>query len=182
MAMSAQEVHDKLEPRVRKVEAFRWWVTGVGAAAFILISSLSFFGIVTTVAVHESRIAAIESKMKEEAKDHATQVEKLRDATDKLREANERLRSNVLVLWDRQPKPPAGGFQALVYSGRIIDVGREHITILSDDPGEPARQFPLGDLKIHFKRKPIGTNNVKIGWKADIVTTRGEITEINVYE
>ena len=140
-----EDLKTKLEGAAMVVKA--GWIT-LGITIFAIVSGAITFGWnyatnASTIAHHDKDIAEFKELHKTDMAELHKATRELADKYEVILKAHNNLRANVIVLYDRQPKGPPGGIEALVYRGRIEAVSPNAITILPPEIGEPALKFVL---------------------------------------
>lgn len=160
-----------LDVRVSKIEgagSMAKWIAGISVAVLLAL----FGGL--ELSANRAKIAALEAQCKELKGSH----DKVAAGHEKLLFAHERLRANVVVLYDRQPKGPVG-LEAIVYSGRIIDLEPDSITVLVSGLGEPARKFLLpAKVDIKLDGRAAQVSDLEVGMRAAVTFLKQQVTLI----
>jgi hypothetical protein len=166
--MNAQEVHDKLEPRLLKMEYFKWFLWGQAALVGLIFTGglWRFISLSNDVGSHETRLSAAERHHSELQAKH-----------DKLFEAYSLLRTRVTVLVDRRPRAVP---EALTIDCRIQSISREQIAFLPDDIGEPSyKYFLAANVSVRIKQKAAKLGDLKPGMKVTVTVSKGEVIQID---
>ncbi len=179
--LNAQEVHDKLESRLQKVENFKSYMFGAFAVAGVSLSLLGwiFSGMYKEVAETSKSVALHETRLSTEEKNHKELESKYEKDYKELYEAHNQLRRNIIVLWDRQPKQPPHFVEAIVFHGRIESISPKELALLPDEIGDPVYQFSLPqNTLVSINHKPAKIADLKVGMKASVTLIKGKVDEI----
>jgi hypothetical protein len=169
-----------LEKRVRVLEEFKGQVTGAWSAAkaawaAVAVNVLIIGGFV----YHYGGLTTSVNNHKEELTRLDGSLVKLGTGLEKIGNRVDSLRVYVTVLMDRDPKGAPKVPEAIVYRGRVLEVTANTITVLDDNPGEPARKFVLGpESKVSLNGKDAQLADVRAGMTAELTRIGGQVTMI----
>jgi hypothetical protein len=164
--VTAQEMAEKLDARLRDVEGFKSYAYGFAAVLVFVTGGFAytFVNMHRDVGVHANRLAAVEQNYAALAEKH----QKLYDTVNLLR-------GRITVLYDRSGKGLA--VEAIVYWGTVRSITAKDIVILPDELDEPAMRFLLpdsGDVAVRSRtNQPLALKDVKVGARVGILPGAG---------